>query len=470
MIIQALAIYLGPRQVGTLFKAQATGREPIIRFVAEEEFARDRGACLLSLSMVADKPEEQGALWANYTAPLFNGQYSPRNGYLLPSFFQNLLPEGVFRDEVARRRGCDPGDHFDMLAACGRDLPGNVQALPVDLGPAELANLLTQGNEPVEVQVMALPMDEGVSLSGVQPKLGVLKVGDRYVGRTRLADAHIIAKLPVVGYPRMPEVEELSLRLAKIVGVTVCEACLEPLAKLQAPHHYDLGEADAQTRFLAVSRFDRIAGGRVHCEDFAQVLSLPPEAKYARSYLEVAGVLMAHPGLREAAVHELLRRIVVNELLGNPDMHLKNIGLMYPDGLTPTLSPAYDVVAYSAFNARSGHALHLLPAGGGKPRRRSTALKQPLQAKPELTPMVLRDFCAALGIPEKPADKVLRALVRRAVEQWPALIAAADITPLQKQRLLGHFLGHAKVQSLLARMKTSAAEVAANSGLMLPGY
>lgn len=39
----------------------------------------------------------------------------------------------------------------------------------------------------------AEPLDDGVSLSGVQPKVGVIKEGGRYVGRTKMQDTHIIA-------------------------------------------------------------------------------------------------------------------------------------------------------------------------------------------------------------------------------------------------------------------------------------
>jgi hypothetical protein len=76
------------------------------------------------------------------------------------------------------------------------------------------------------------PMEEGASLSGVQPKVGVIKQGDHYVGRTRLQDTRIIAKLPVVGQPKLPELEDLSLRLASAAGVSVTQASLEPLEKL----------------------------------------------------------------------------------------------------------------------------------------------------------------------------------------------------------------------------------------------
>ncbi len=451
MNIKALGIYLGELRAGVLFK-YGEDDNPIQRFVADEHFARLLVPPTLSLSMIAQHPDAQRALWADVGSRLFNGRYSNRNGWLLPAFFQNLLPEGVFRDHVAALRGCDPKDHFEMLAATGRDLPGNVYVRPIELSRDELTHLVTQDVDSLEMSVTEEPMDDGVSVSGVQPKVGVIKDGDRYVGRTKLQDTHIIAKLPVVGYPLMPELEELALRLAKVAGVTVCDVTLEPLEKLVVEHGYDLGDADRKTRFLAVTRFDRAPGARFHVEDFAQVLDVQPEDKYTKSYLEVAAVMLATPSLGESAVHELLRRMTVNELLGNPDMHLKNLGVIYRDGITPTLSPAYDIVADSAFQRRQGHALFILPPQlEEKPKIRARPADGPKTAKPSLTPATVRRFCEFLGLIEKPAARVIQDVVWAAAKQWPEVIAESDITDKQKANLLAFFESNPMVASVRRR-------------------
>lgn len=482
MQLKALGIYL-PRQqrVGVLFQYALAPDMVITRFVADEDFIRRPAPPTLSAAFLADSEPEQQALWRDVRSLPMNGRHagraSPRGtapgtgaadsagrDWLLPAFFQNLLPEGVFRDHVAALRGCDPQDHFEMLAACGGDLPGALYALPVELSRDELARYVTQDNDALEMSVTADPLEQGVSLSGVQPKLGAIRRGERYVGRTRDHDTHVIIKLPVPGQPRLPEVEELSLRLARAAGVDACLAQLEPLDRLDIPHGYDLGEPGASPRFLAVPRFDRSPAGRLHCEDLAQVLGVMPEDKYGErlpaargggrtSYLDVAAVLLGFPSLGEPAVHELLRRLVVNELLGNPDMHLKNIGLLYPgaDGRQPVLSPAYDVVAYAAFQPNHGHALALLPPGRMPPAKAPAPGETP--AKPQLSPAVLRAFCEALAIPEKPAAAVLRDAVRRAVQAWPALIEDSELTPAQRQRLLAHFNAHPMVVSLRRRTR-----------------
>ena len=93
----------------------------------------------------------------------------------------------------------------------------------------------------------------------------------------------------------MPQLESLSMGLARLAGVDVCEFELAPMSALAAPHRYDLGD-ELAGQFLAVTRFDRgPRGSKVHFEDFAQVFGRPPEQKYAESYLAIAAVLLGLP-------------------------------------------------------------------------------------------------------------------------------------------------------------------------------
>jgi serine/threonine-protein kinase HipA len=47
----------------------------------------------------------------------------------------------------------------------------------------------------------------------------------------------------------------------------------------------------------------------------------------------------------EVQFAEFVRRMIFNAGIGNNDMHLKNWSLIYPDGRTPQLAPAYDFVS-----------------------------------------------------------------------------------------------------------------------------
>ena len=47
----------------------------------------------------------------------------------------------------------------------------------------------------------------------------------------------------------------------------------------------------------------------------------------------------------ETQFTEFIRRLIFNAVIGNNDMYLKNWSLIYPDGHTPQLAPAYDFVS-----------------------------------------------------------------------------------------------------------------------------
>lgn len=470
--------------LGHLFRYGADQPNGIIRFQPSAQYIRDAGHPVLGLLFQQDTEEETRQLLRDVLTREFNGlrrttgKPSPSGlmPLMLPSWFQNLLPEGTFRDHIAQIRGCDPSDNFELLAACGTDLPGAVYALPCKEPTAELVQtLVTNNQDALEMSVSEVPMVEGISLSGIQPKLGVNKDSNgRYVARTKLSEvSHVIAKLPVVGNPNMPEVEHLSMSLAKAAGVNACKTELVPLSRLAADHVYDLGNPDEnKTMFLAVPRYDRDAPGRVHAEDMAQILGFLPEDKYSRevSYTLLMQLFMAYPSLGEPAVLELLRRLAVNELLGNADCHLKNIGVYYPDGTHPVLPPAYDIVSQYVVNGASGHALFLLPAEQQKElevRQLAELEKKHLEQSGQplaggqlaaasklklLRPSTLKAMAEAVGLPYRLFQATADKVVKQAVKEWPALIANSGMTPAQKTKLLDFFNRQPAVQAASLRL------------------
>ncbi|NVM88110.1 serine/threonine-protein kinase HipA [Variovorax sp. SG517] len=432
MNVKILEISLGSRSFGKLFQYA-----DLCRFVAEPELVANPPAEVLSLSMLASDPAAQSALWSDVKNPLFNAQ-----GGLLPSFFQNLLPEGVLRSHIAQLRGCHENDHFELLAACGGDLPGAVSARPVSVDRGTLQRLVTQDQDALEMSVVELPMPQGISVSGVQPKLGLRRQGGRYVARTRAgASTRVIAKLPVAGRPHMPQLEMLSLQMAAAAGVEVCHAELAPLSAIAAEHSYALPD---EPEFLAVTRFDRDGARRIHFEDFAQVLAIDPMRKYGGSYLDMALAMRAFPSLGEQAVLELVRRLVVNDLLGNPDAHLKNFGVLYADGIAPRFAPAYDIVAYAALQGVEGHALPLLPAATGTASRRTAMF----------TPASIRAFCFSTGLHEPLVRQLIADTARLARSQWPGMIDASTLPAPWKKRLQLRLQEHSLLRTIARSSKS----------------
>lgn len=422
--VEVLDLFLHQRRVGQLFRFGNGTASTIVRFVADDAYAADPNAPTLSSSMLANTPEQQESLWKDVANPIFNGTEGR-----LPNFFQNMLPEGVFRTQLAQLRGCREDDHFALFAATGGDLPGALKALPAHLNREELARLVTQSNDAFEMSVTADPLPFGVSISGMQPKVGLIAQGGRYVARKRHGVTRIIGKLPQIDRPMLPEVEHLSLSMATAAGAKVCEHALISLEKMDMEHGYTLGQS---SNFLAVTRFDREAANRIHCEDFAQVFDVDPRNKYTgTTYAAMGAFMMQNPqGLGLGAVHELLRLITINELLGNFDGHAKNFCLLYPDGCTPVLSKAFDIVAWAAYIPGRGNGLAIYrPKEEGGVR-----VKQPKTLNAES----LSEFCQRVRVAEKPCAKLIRDTKAAAAAHWPAMIENSNILDVQKHRILAH--------------------------------
>jgi serine/threonine-protein kinase HipA len=156
---------------------------------------------------------------------------------------------------------------------------------------------------------------------------------------------------------------------------------------------------------LAVERFDRAAGGRrIHMEDFAQVFGLFPDDKYSeRSYANIAAVLWAETG--EEGTYEFVRRLMFSVLIGNADMHLKNWSLLYPDGRTPILSPAYDFVSTVPYIPGDSLALSF-----GKTK-----------SLDGVTADQVRRFADTARLPVKPVMDIVRETVERTDRAWKEL-------------------------------------------------
>lgn len=462
MEIRILEIYLGRELCGHLFLYAKGQPQELIRFVPTEAYVTNSSRRTLSQAFTGPTEEATQLTLRDITSAGFNGYRRPSDGSMLvPAWFQNLLPEGAYLDHIAEMRGCARNDHFEILAACGLDLPGAVRAKPAQTSAALTQRLVTQDQDALEMTVVDVPMPDGFSLSGVQPKLSVNEKDGRYVARTKIDElTRIIAKLPVVRYPRMPEVEHTSMQLAKLAGADVCETKLVPLSALEAKHGYDLGELEPdKTLFLAVKRYDRDGKTRVHAEDFAQMFSVMPDSKYAAefSYAAMMLLLKSIPSLGEEAVFELLRRLAVNELLGNPDCHLKNVGVYYPDGVHPKLPPAYDIVSHFVLNGSRGHALPILPREA-QAKQRSEQLKSLPDSRFLLLirPGTLRSLSSLIDIAEKRLGAVVNDVVTRAARLWPDAIHQSQMTTQQKQRLVDHFEGHPAVAALRRREHSAA--------------
>ncbi len=268
----------------------------------------------------------------------------------LPPFFSNLLPEGYLRTYLAQRGGIKSAREFKLIELLGDDLPGAITVRAIDgYGSVQ------QHENDLDLNEQDLPYR--FSLAGVQLKFsaiaessGGLTIPARGVG------GDWIIKLPAQNFSHVPENEWAMLHFASQVGITAPETRLVDLKDIAGLP--DMGALQGNS-VLAVKRFDREQGGkRTHIEDFAQIYNLFPDAKYRNvSYANIANMVWMLTG--EEGLTEYIKRLVFNIVIGNGDMHLKNWSLIYPDGKTPELSPAYDFVSTIPYIPNDKLALNL---------------------------------------------------------------------------------------------------------------
>jgi serine/threonine-protein kinase HipA len=335
-MVDRLEIRLGDRLVGEI---TGLGGDRTV-FAFDPQYADDPARPTLSLSFQTAAGE------------LLRDQQPTRTR--LSSFFANLLPEGDLRIYLAERAGVKTAREFPLLAVLGDDLPGAVTAR---LPGGEEFSFAGEGEAELP-GVRQRRRTLRFSLAGVQLKFSA--VARAHGGLTIPASGaggDWIVKLPSTRYEGVSENEFSMMTLARAIKIDVPETRLLKLDEIEdLPEGIGRLTGDA----YAVRRFDRpTAGERVHMEDFAQVFRLYPEEKYSRaSYRNIAEVIWREIG--EAGLVEFIRRLVFNALIGNADMHVKNWSLLYRDGISPTLAPAYDFVATTAYLPDDNAALKVV--------------------------------------------------------------------------------------------------------------
>ena len=313
----------------------------------------------------------------------------------VPPFFAGLLPEGLRLEAMTAAARTSADDHLTLLLAVGADAIGDVQVLPVDAMPFESPPVLTlAGTSSVDfaaVFAKATSTDptqtERAALPGVQVKVSAMVMStpvDTTAGPA-------ILKLEPPSYPHLARNEDLFLAMAGACGLPV-------------PGHRILTDAAGRAGLL-VARFDRLAGAdgtwrRLAQEDACQVLGRYPAAKYRLTLQEVAAALAsavaAGGGSRPLALRRILETAAFSYLIGNGDLHGKNLSIRLTPAGRWEVTPAYDLVSTQPYLAwRVPMALPMY----GRANR--------------LTRRWWLDAAQRLGLPERAMARVLDRIVTR---------------------------------------------------------
>lgn len=340
---------------------------------------------------------------------------------LVPTFFDNYLPEpnSALRELLARRAGVPNNRDFALLAALGEDLPGAVLVEPV--GDA-------RDDEPVDsVRVSRDNTPQGplrFSLAGMQLKFSVAQQESKLTLPVTGVGGRFILKMPSRDLPNVPANELSMMTWAREAGISVPDVKLVRWRDVEGlPSDLDFKEEHA----LLVTRFDRPAGGgpRVHQEDFAQVLAKRPSDKYGResevTFDRIGKIVARLCG--EADFAELIRRLAFVVLCANPDAHLKNWSLIYPDRRRPRLAPAYDLVSTADYPRITTELAHRLAGEWELGRVRSWHFGT-LASRAGFDPRRGVDWASELA--------------ERAREVWKLLGAELPLSPAQRSAVEKH--------------------------------
>lgn len=303
-------------------------------------------------------------------APSYEG---PR----LPTFLENLLPEGWTEDVIAASYKIAKEDEVGLLRTTHKYLSNvTLRPLPIpegdlvydahrlkltDVAPQRFAIVPLKEQVGLKPEARELWEDlrerSAVRLSGVQAKLPVaLTAGEDGptldVGSLRTSCTHIL-KLPSLTYGNLVENEWACLEIGRRAGLKVPEARVVTFSsESQVPNpallveRYDIPSAvDLERGGSSLSLFMQ--------QDSATLLGLARRQKYSPSLDAIAKTLLAMR-LGSDELNAFLTHVVFSWIIGNGDLHAKNISvlrIMRPGrpGDLPSLertayAPQYDLV------------------------------------------------------------------------------------------------------------------------------
>jgi serine/threonine-protein kinase HipA len=177
-------------------------------------------------------------------------------------------------------------------------------------------------------------LKRSISVTGVQPKLSVdIEKNKNEPARLTIVGlwGRYILKPPHSDYPEMPEIEDLTMRMADLTGIQTAE-------------HSLIRMKSGELAYLS-KRFDRTSKGKLHVEDFAQLLEMMTERKYFGSVEKVGKGILKYSSFPGNDLINLFQLVLFCYLTGNSDMHLKNYSLLRDEQDDIKLSPAYDLLS-----------------------------------------------------------------------------------------------------------------------------
>jgi serine/threonine-protein kinase HipA len=244
-----------------------------------------------------------------------------------------------------------------------------------------------------------------MSIQGVQPKLSA--VLNTKEGKFEIVDTggKYILKPQQQLYPEMPENEDLTMKLAKKIGLVV-------------PLHGLVWSKDGTLTYF-IKRFDRKGRNeKVPIEDFAQLAGLSRDTKYNYSLEKVVKIIDDYCTFPAIEKLTLFKLVIFSYLVGNEDMHVKNLSIITENNKV-TLSPCYDLVNSTIEYIKQDEEIALPLMGKKKYLTRSILVDYFGVERCKLTP--------------KSIDNVMETIFS-AVDKWKELIEISFLSKEMKDK------------------------------------
>jgi serine/threonine-protein kinase HipA len=289
----------------------------------------------------------------------------------LPPFIVSLLPEGWLENVLAEkneRETLRSGKRYMSNITIVED-PDELSKLPTDVLTTRLGDWERDGTfngryEGPGRHTLETSFEHNLArifeasdtprLSGIQIKAPMyLDANGTLTPSTGKPFTHILKPAGTSGYDHLPIVEWLDMELGRAAGFDVPATAFVIMPDDMPPalvvERFDIRTNQNDKRMLAL-------------EDLCSVLGLPPKDKYSGTIERIARAVRPISTSPEEDLLILFRRALFAWLIGDGDMHLKNLALLKiaePENRhfrSIRIAPLYDAVTTRAFpNLRHDH-------------------------------------------------------------------------------------------------------------------
>lgn len=305
---------------------------------------REGDKCIFNYHQATLYPE-QSEQYLSLTMPLRQESYVSAHHRLLPIFTMHM-PEGEVRTLLEKRysKEINVYDDFNLLALLSPNIQGRISY--ADATPTQaisLDELLHPKSLELFAQLVETYLDRTL-LGGVQPKVlasvthkGTLTHTD-YIVKSWSTDG---------AYPHLALNEYYCMKVAGYAGIPTPDFYLSDDYKLFIIKRFDKDEKTST--YLGM-------------EDMCVLSVKGTHEKYDGSYEQIANHLrrVVASQYRSSSLRAYYQMMVLNNLVGNGDGHLKNYSVLYHDSTDVRISPVYDVVSTSVYDTTDTQALLLL--------------------------------------------------------------------------------------------------------------